>query len=119
MGTISQDKVIDTFQNVPWTDYLKKMETTDQKEIYFSPSLEVENEENKNGLSISAVGTHDNFEFYIFYKRPKLVKQFFGIIKKMDDSHVTDITGQSNNDALECLQALLKNDLDFLDNKIK
>ena len=63
--------------------YLKQIEVAETRkmDIYFSPSLEVENKANKNGLTISAVGDPEDPEFYIFYKRPISVvkKQFFRI----------------------------------------
>jgi len=95
------------------------MKNVRDEDIYFSPSFEIENKENKNGLSISAVGEPDNFKFYIFYKRPKMIKSFFGLLKKMKEDFLTDVTGQTKKDALDCLNALLKNDVALLENKIK
>ena len=43
-------------------DYLKRMKSAKESEMYYSPSLEVENKNNKNGLSISAI---DGKEWYI------------------------------------------------------
>ncbi len=37
----------------------------------------------------------------------------------MDNDYLTDIQGQTENDVIECLNALIKNDLQFLENKIK
>ena len=70
----------------------------------------------KNGLSVSAV---DGNEWYIFYKRPKLEKKIFGLIEKMNNDYLTDITGQTEKDVKECLTALINNDLEFLERKIK
>ncbi len=116
IGKIEQDKILETFHKIPWSEYLGKMETAKQKEIYYSPSLEIENKENRNGLSVSAINGN---EWYIFYKRPKLVKKFFGLIEKMDNDYLTDIQGQTEKDVLDCLNALINNDLNFLENKIK
>ena len=113
MGDIDKDKVVEIFEDIKWNSYLSKMKDVRDEDIYFSPSFEIENKENKNGLSISAVGEPDNFEFYIFYKRPKMIKSFFGLLKKMKEDFLTDVTGQTKKDAL------LKNDADFLETKIK
>jgi len=113
MGDIAKDKVFEIFEDIKWNSYLSKMKDVRDEDIYFSPSFEIENKENKNGLSISAVGEPDNFEFYIFYKRPKMIKSFFGLLKKMKEDFLTDVTGQTKKDAL------LKNDADFLETKIK
>ena len=119
LGDISQDTIIDHFEKINWNDYLQKMSTAKQDEIYYSPSFEVENKESKNGLAISAVGDPNNYEFYIFYKRPKNVKSFFVLKKKINENYSTDIQGQTKNDVLDCLKALLRNDTEFLSNKVR
>lgn len=71
-GMIAPDCVIGLFNDFQWGYYLKQIEVAETRkmDIYFSPSLEVENKANKNGLTISAVGDPEDPEFYIFYKRP-------------------------------------------------
>jgi hypothetical protein len=118
MGNVPNDKVIDTFKNTDWKECLVQAENF-AGDPYYSPSLEIENTDNKNSLEISAVGEPDDFCFYVFYKRPKEVSGLFGLSKKMDENYVTDITDQNEQDVLACLNALLKNDLLFLENKIK
>ena len=104
------------FESIPWTQLLEKMKNANEKDIYYSPSLEIENKTNKNGLSVSAV---DGTEWYIFFKRPKLVKKFFGLTEKMDDNYLTDITGQNIDDVRKFLSALIDNNLKYLEEKIK
>jgi len=116
IGDISENKIMETFDKIPWAEYLAKMKTAKQNEIHYSPSLEIENKDNRNGLSVSAV---DGGEWYIFYKRPKLVKRFFGLFENMDNNYLTDIQGQTENDVRNCLEALINNDLWFLEEKIK
>lgn len=116
LGEIRKDKIMEHFESIPWNEYLEKMKTTKDSDIYYSPSLEIENKENKNGLSVSAV---DGKEWYIFFKRPKLVKKFFGLSERMDNNYLTDITGQTIDDVRKCLKALINNDLKYLENKIK
>jgi len=116
MGNIEKDKIMETFEKIPWNKLLDEMKLKKENEIYYSPSLEIENKDNKNGLSVSAV---DGKEWYIFFKRPKMVKKFFGLSEKMNNDYLTDITGQTENDVKECLTALINNDLEFLERKIK
>ncbi len=118
LGDINEDKIIETFEKIVCTGILRKMENVSSDDIYYSPSLEIENKDNKNGLSISAVGDAANFEFYIFYKRPKMISGFMGLTKKMNENYLSDITEQTTADVSTCLNALMKNDLDFLENKI-
>lgn len=116
MGNIEKDKIMETFEKIPWNKLLDEMKLKKETEIYYSPSLEIENKDNKNGLSVSAV---DGKEWYIFFKRPKMVKKFFGLTEKMDNDYLTDVTGQTEKDVKECLTALINNDLEFLERKIK
>ncbi|WP_223648630.1 hypothetical protein [Hymenobacter psoromatis] len=116
LGKIDQHKVMETFENIPWKEYLAKMKTTALNEIHYSPSLEVENMDNKNGLSLSIIS---NIEWYIFYKRPKLVKTFFGLSEKVKSNYLTEIHAQTEKDVKDCLAALIKNNLQFLEDKIR
>jgi len=116
IGNIEIDKIMDIFNKIPWSKYLAEMKTVKESEIFYSPSLEIENKDTKNGLSVSPV---DDIEWYIFFKRPKLVKRFFGLSEKMDENYLTDIQGQSEKDVRDCLDALIRNDLTFLENKIR
>lgn len=118
LGSMSKDGIIDKFEQTPWSDILRQMSLAREDEIHYSPSLEIENRDNKHGLAISAVGEPDSFEFYIFYKRPKKLKSFFGLREKANDNYTTDKTGQTRQDVIDCLNALLKNDTQFLANKI-
>ena len=118
LGNISKDSILDKFEKTPWADILRQMSYAKEDEIYSSPSLEIENKDNRHGLSISAVGDPDNFEFYIFYKRPKNKKSLFGLKEKINENYTTDKTGQNKQDVLDCLNALLKDDTEFLANKI-
>jgi hypothetical protein len=117
-GDIPEDHVIDKFENTPWVDFLEKMQSAKEREIFYSPSLEIENKETKHGLSISAVGTPTEYEFYIFYKRPKKVKVLFGLKEKLIANYLSDKTGQTKEDVIDCLTALLRNDTEYLASKI-
>ena len=118
MGDIAADKVIDTFKNTGWKDYLVQAENSPD-DLCYSPSLEIENKDNKHGITISAIGQPNNISYFIFYKRPKEVSRFFGLYKNTDQNYSTEISDQTEKDALDCLNALLKNDLQFLENKVK
>ena len=116
LGEIAKDQIMENFEKIPWNDLLKKMEAANENEIHYSPSLEIEYKTNKNGLSVSAV---DGTEWYIFFKRPKMVKKWFGLVEKMDENYLTDITGQSIEDVRNCLNALINNDLAFLEKHVR
>lgn len=119
IGNIDKENVMLMFENVSWTDYLRRMETALQAEIFYSPSFEIINKDNRHGLTISAIGAPNNYEFYIFYKRPKAVKTFFGFKEKIDEDYTSNQTGQTKQDVLDCLIALLQNDTEYLENKFR
>ena len=116
IGSIDKGKIIETFEKIPWDELLQKMKSANEKDIYYSPSLEIENTGNKNGVTVSAI---DGTEWYIFFKRPKLRKKFFGLMKEMDNDYMTDVTGQTETDVRDCLTALIENNLQFLEDKIR
>jgi hypothetical protein len=118
LGSIAKKDVIAKFESIDWQDWLLKMNNVHESEIYYSPSLEIENLSNKHGLAISAVGDDRNFEFYIFYKRPKTIKTFFGLKEKHYEDYLTDKTGQTRQDVIDCLNALMADDTAFLDSKL-
>lgn len=118
LGNISKDRIIDKFKETPWQEYLERMSNANEDEIHYSPSLEIENIINKHGLSVSAVGVPDNYEYCIFYKRPKTAKSFFGLRENLIENYTSDKTGQTEQDVLDCLNALINYDTEFLENKI-
>ncbi|MEI9910659.1 MAG: hypothetical protein WDO71_13870 [Bacteroidota bacterium] len=81
-GLIEKDKIMEIFEQFPWQIYLQQMACMKEKDIHYSPSLEFENLETKQGVSISIAGEADKYEFYIFYKRNKTIKTFFGYQQK-------------------------------------
>ena len=118
LGGIQKERILDKFEKVNWSDYLQRMQSANSQDIYYSPSISFENSDTTHGLAISAVGVPDNYEFYIFYKRPKIVKKFLGLKKKNDENYVSDKTGQTKNDVIDCLNAFIRNDMEYLISKI-
>lgn len=118
LGSIAEDRIIEKFEGISWAELLRLMSDAKDEDIFYSPSLEIENKDTRHGLVFSAMGDPDNYSFDIFYKRPKKVKSFFGLSEKVKDDYLTDKSGLSKQDAIDCLNALLRNDTDFLANKI-
>ncbi|MBI1182683.1 hypothetical protein GC194_00320 [bacterium] len=118
-GEIEAEKVVATFESFPWEKYLDELNEADEKSIHFSPSLEFRNTDHHHGLTFSAVGVSNNFEFYLFYVRPKTVSKFFGLIQKFQPDFRTDLIGISQAEAVGFLNALVDNKLDFLEQHIR
>ncbi len=119
MGEIEKESIMEVFEKFPWKTLLAKMQKKTEEEIHYSPSLEIENMDTKQGITVSAVGEETEFEFYLFYKRPKRVKSFFGLKEKFDENFMSDVTGQTQEDARKAIQALLADNTDYLEEKIK
>ncbi len=115
LGKVEKDKIMETFEKIPWSDLLAKM-AAEEQDIVQSPHLEVQNPDNKNVISVSAV---DETEWYIFFKRPKLVTSFFGLSKKFVPEYESNLIDQTIEDVRACLQALINNDVKFLEEKFK
>ena len=117
LGDMENETIISYFEKIDWKDFLQKSSNAKLDEIYYHPTFEIENKESKIGLGISAVGDPNNYVFNITFKRPKKVKSFLGLNDKINENYSTGIAGQSKNDALNCLNALLRNDTQYLANK--
>ena len=117
IGALAEDKIIETFEKIPWAEYLKKMEGKSEDLIHYSPSFEIENKVTKNKLTISAVSTASAIEYFIFYKHAKKVKSFFGLSEKIKENYLSEVSKQTHQDVINCLQALIQNDSVFLENK--
>lgn len=116
-GTIDPSEIVNTFENFSWKSHLEDMKNA--KNVYHSPSLEFENSSNKNALSISAVGEPDNYEFYVFFKRAKIQKTWFGLSEKLNNNFISELRDQNKEETTEILKALVNSDLVFLERKFQ
>ena len=116
MGEIEKEKILDILDRFPWTELLNKMNGVRESEIHFSPSLEFENKVNRHGICISIV-EDDGSEFYISFKRPKMVTRMFGLTKDIDYNFISARTGQTYQDVRDALTALISDDLVTLEKR--
>lgn len=114
LGPLTPAQIRDTFSRVPWNDLIAQINADDGREVFHSPSLEVENQSNKHGLVLSAI---DGKEWLIFYKRPKLIvkRSLFSKKEVMDENYMSEKAVSGADEALRCLQALLDGKLDELE----
>lgn len=112
MGEIEKGEIIEVLDRFPFTDLLEKIEKARESEVHFSPSIEFENKSSMHGITISIV---DHDDFYIFYKRPKLVSRLFGLIRIKNDNFITEKTEQSPKDVKEAVTALINDGLSTLE----
>ena len=109
-GKIEQEDIMAILAAFPWETYLLEMDQAEENEIYSSPSLEVENKTQQQGLVISIVGTLTAYEFYIFYKRPRALPN-----GGIEEDYCSDLTGQTLEDAKGYLEALVQGDEAYLE----
>lgn len=114
MGAINKDEIIEILNSVPWVELLNSMDNVDKDDIHFSPSIEFENQTNRHGITISMI---DESEYYVFYKRPKLVSKFFGLTKYMDENYISDRTRQTIENSKQAVIALINDDFVTLERK--
>jgi len=117
MGPIDTFKLLDVVDRFPWQELVDKVKDVDESKIYFSPSLEIENTANRHSITISNIGGVPEHEVYIFYKRPKLVSKFFGLIRYQDENFLSDRTEQTLRDAREAVIALINDDFKTLEER--
>ncbi|KUG07222.1 hypothetical protein [Solirubrum puertoriconensis] len=117
-GITTAAEALSFFQQVPWLNYLERMAGASHDAIFYAPSFEVENQANQHGLSISVAGEPQEYEFYVFYKRPKKVRKLFGLVEVLHPNYLSEIHGQTLQEAGEYLNALLRNDLDYLTTRV-
>lgn len=117
IGRIDEQEIIKKFSDVNWSGYLSDMRNLPEAKVHYSPSLEIENQENKNGLTISAIGGPQNFHFLVFYKRPKKIK-FLGLFERMNQNYSSYKDNCNREEAIAYLEALKRNDLGLLEAEI-
>jgi hypothetical protein len=116
-GKIDSSEIMQIVEDFPWKLHLEEAENS--KNTYYSPSLEFENLSNKNGLAISAVGNPAKYEFYVFFKRPKMQKTWFGLSEKLNNNYTSELLDQNKEKTIEILKALIDNNLSFLERKFQ
>jgi hypothetical protein len=109
-GSIRKEMIMEVFHQYPWMEKLEKVARMGEDNIYFSPSLEFENLDTTHAVSISILGDPWKYEFYTFYRRPKTFK-ILGLFNKKMDKYLSDVTGQTKEDAGRLLTAFL--DIDY------
>ena len=118
-GVIEKEDIVQTFIEFPWIDRLRKIATMKDDDVCFSPSIDFKNTETKQGVEFSIVGDENEYEFYFFYKRTKMVSSFFGFSKKTVEGYLSNKTGLTKDDAVNILQEFIKDNFEYLELQVK
>lgn len=116
MGTLHASQILDVFDQFPWQELVEKERDASQEDVHYSASIEFENIQTRHGVTISIV-PEANPEYYIFYKRPKLISNFFGLFKRYHDQYVSDHMHQTLQDARTAVEALVTGDIHTLEKR--
>lgn len=102
--SLSKEDFIQKFNDFQWEKLLEEQINAPEHQIKCSPSLNLENSDNKI-IAASIVGELDNYEFYIYYKRPTVVKKrkWLGLIEYdfYDENFFSLLPEQTKQNALE------------------
>nr|WP_294860755.1 hypothetical protein [uncultured Fluviicola sp.] len=115
-GFISKEDFIQVLNEFPWLDMLNEQTAADESSICYSPSLELVNTNSNHGLAISIIEPN---QFYIFYKRPKMItkRKWFKSVEIFEPDYLSERLNQTEKDMRDAFNALLNNDLTELESR--
>ncbi|GAA4302701.1 hypothetical protein [Nibribacter koreensis] len=119
LGYIEGYKLKQTFLEWPWEKWLHKMEVAATDDFHSSPTLNISQRDQKREMLLSALIDKGQTIFYVFYRRPKIVKSLFGLVKKHDEKYTTELLDQTKEQAAQLLEAFVNGDDAYLDERIK
>ncbi|OIQ17261.1 MAG: hypothetical protein BM557_08590 [Flavobacterium sp. MedPE-SWcel] len=118
--TVNSTELEQEFNNYDWNGFLVKANEAIKKDIGYEPPVEFENKSDKNSISFFPAGEPDDYNFLVFYTRPKNIKKWFGLSSKFEEQYTTQVTTfMEIEEALECLKAFETKNYKFLDKRIK
>lgn len=115
-GSISKEDFIQVLNEFPWLEMLNEQIAADESRICYSPSLELVNTNSNHGLAISIIEPN---QFYIFYKRPKMItkRKWFKSVEILEPNYLSERLDQTEKDVRDAFSALLNNDLTELESR--
>lgn len=106
---ISEAEVIGIAKMYPWIDQLKLADSLDKEDVSYNPSLEFTHIENGKSFTLTAnFDESKNLEFSLWYNRPKIVKNFFGLFGKSERMVVDEIWSVKFDDAIKYLDSFVR-----------
>ncbi|HMQ11707.1 MAG TPA: hypothetical protein PKC21_02475 [Oligoflexia bacterium] len=108
-GIVSSSDVCAAFNTCDWKGELNKViSTKDQSKIYYSPSIEFENIDTLNCISISCEESEiaDGYFFYVFHYYPKPKLSFFDKLSKKRPILEKEKLDQSHDQVVEIFECI-------------
>ena len=102
---ISENEVLEIAKNYPWIEKLKFLDSLNQEDIHYNPSIDFTCIENGKSFCLTAnYDNNKNLEFSLWYNRPKRVKVLFGLFGEKEKMVVDDIWSISFEKSLKYLE---------------
>lgn len=77
--TFSNREAQDFFNEYPWAEQLELLNSMNQKNIHYSPSVRFTNTTNQMSLEMTSESKDGNIFFSLWYNRPVVTKIMFGL----------------------------------------
>jgi len=106
-GTKTKEEVYEMASTYNWKEKLIFLESLDEKDICFSPSLVFKNSETNHSFCLTAHFNNSKLDFSLWYNRPVKKKSFFGFGKEVEKIEVIDKWSFSKEEALKHLMLFL------------
>ena len=113
-GLIPKEDVEGDFKNYPWKAELDKLNSINDEDINYNPSMAFKHEVNGKNLELTAEGSSDNVIFSVWYIRPVKKKAFFGLLGEKEVFEEV-IKTMSFEKSIEALSIFLQEDYDNLE----
>ncbi|HLS94226.1 MAG TPA: hypothetical protein VK017_01580 [Sphingobacterium sp.] len=115
-GTFSGKEVVSIARNYPWVERLRMLDSLNEEDIHFAPSLDFKNIENNKSFCLTAhFDDNRNLEFSLWYQRPQRVKPFLGLFGKKEKMVVDDVWAFTLEDALKYLQHFVEGEFEIIE----
>ena len=116
-NSISDNEVIKIVEKYPWLEKLKFMDSLNQENVYYNPSLNFTCIENDKSFCLTAnYDKNKNLEFSLWYNRPKKVKILFGLLGEKEKMVVDDIWAISFDQSLKHLEDFVNGNYSIIEN---
>jgi hypothetical protein len=116
---LEEDQVLDLVKNYPWNEQLDLTKKLNENEIFYSPSIDFTNTQNKISFCLTAHIEKGQTMFSIWFKRPKEVNVLFGILGKKNKIVVDDFWSLSLEGSTKYLEYFLNNEYQKIENLYK
>ena len=103
-GLIDEETVLEIAKNHPWRAELASMQGKEDEDIYYSPSLDFTEIKTQRSFCLTAQDENGSLKFSLWYRRPKNVKIFFGLLGERKKMVLDTVWSYSFEESLRYLQ---------------